>query len=463
VSVFGQDSYRIRKNITLLLGLRYEYNSPPVDRYDRANAYDPLTKSLVAVGTGGLPRSGFESDRNNWAPRMGIAWSPGAGNRTVIHTGYGIYFDQSSLAPGEGLYFNKPYYDFKLYFPLPGMPLTLESPFPSYYPIAIPGSALGFDRHLRTPYVQHWNLTVERQFGTNSALELAYVGSKGSKVLSARDINQAAASALQPNPRPDVQFSDVTFLESRGNSSYNSFQARFQQRVTSGFAALVSYTLAKSLDGTSTFFSSFGDSNFPQNSANPGAEKGRSNFDVRHRASIGYSFDLPAGRGRRFLAGRRLLSALVSGWSTHGIVTLQSGRPFTVALLPEIDNSNTGIASLGFGANNRPNRLGPGKLRDPLPTGWFDTAAFVMAPYGQFGNSGRNILNGPGYGDVSISLMKDSPVAERVNLQFRAEFFNALNRSNFNLPDIFLGSPTFGQVLSAGSPRRIQFGLKLIF
>ena len=174
-------------------------------------------------------------------------------------------------------------------------------------------------------------------------------------------------------------------------------QARFQQRLHAGLAALVSYTFGKSLDENSTFFSSAGDANFPQNSANPGAEKGRSNFDLRHRFSLGYSYDLPIGRGGRLVAGHSFVSALLAGWSTHGIVTLQSGRPFTVALLPEIDNSNTGIASLGFGANDRPNRIASGELQNPGPEKWFDTGAFVFANYGSFGNSGRNILDGPGY------------------------------------------------------------------
>ncbi|MBZ5496295.1 MAG: carboxypeptidase-like regulatory domain-containing protein [Acidobacteriia bacterium] len=462
-NLFMQDSFRLRRDLTLLIGTRYEYNSPPVDRYDRASTYDPLTGMLAPVGQGGIPRGAYEPDRNNWAPRVGMAWSPGAGNRSVVRGGYGIYYDQSSLAPGEGLYFNKPYYDFKLYFPLPGLPLTVNDPFPSSYPLAIPASALGFDRHLRTPYIQQWNLTFEHQFGTNSLVELAYVGSKGTRILSARDINQAHASPLQPNPRPVLQFADITFLESRGNSSYNSFQARFQHRIHAGFGTLVSYTFGKSLDETSTFFSSSGDANFPQNSANPGAEKARSNFDMRHRLSLGYSYDLPVGRGGRFLSDRAFTSALLAGWSTHGIVTLQSGRPFTVALLPEIDNSNTGIASLGFGANNRPNRIASGELSNPGPAAWFDTSAFALAAYGSFGNSGRNILNGPGYQDVSLSLIKDSRIREGLTLQFRAEFFNVLNHTNLDLPDIFLGSPTFGRISSAENPRRIQFGLKLIY
>ena len=462
-SFFVQDSYRLRNDLTLQLGVRYEYNTPPVDRYDRANIYDPASESLVRVGTKGIPRSAYEPDRNNLAPRIGIAWSPDDSNKIAVHAGYGVYFDQSSLAPGEGLYFNKPYYDFKLYFPLPGLPLTLYDPFPADYPLSIPGTATGFDRRLRTPYIQQWNISVEKQFGKDSHIEIAYVGSKGSKLVAARDINQPAASPVQPNPRPMPQFADILYIESRANSTYHSLQASFQQRLRSGIAAIASYTFGKTLDDASTFFPSYGDSNFPQNSSDPGAEKGRSNFDLRHRFSLGYSIELPVGRGKRFLAKRGMISSILTGWSTLGIVTFQSGRPFTVALLPDIDNSNTGIASLGFGANNRPNRVGPGNLADPAPDAWFDTKSFVLPAYGTFGNSGRNILDGPGYQDFSLSLVKNTSVRERLDLQFRAEFFNALNRTNFDLPDNFWGSSTFGRINSAQNPRLVQFGLKLIF
>jgi hypothetical protein len=450
-NAFVHDSFRLSSNVTLLFGLRYEYNMPPVDRYDRANIYDPMTKSLVAVGTGGIPRGGYFPDRNNLAPRVGLAWSPLAG--TAVRAGYGVYYDQSSLAPGEGLYFNKPYYDFKIYYPLPGLPLTISNPFPSSYPLSLPASALSFDRFLRTPYMQQWNLTVEHQFGNDRVVEVAYVGSKGTKFLAGRDLNQPAPSAMQPNPRPVPQFADIMYLESRGSSSYHSLQARYQQRLRAGFTGLISYTFGRSLDTGSTFFSSAGDANFPQNSANPGAEKGRSDFDVRHRFSAGFSYE--------YLCASK--NWLLSGWSTQGIITAQSGRPFTIALLGEIDNSNTGMASLGFGANNRPSRVGTGVPGNPNPSAWFDTAAFVFAPYGSFGNSGRNILDGPGYKDVSLSVIKNSKLNDDFNVQFRAEIFNALNHTNFDLPDSFLGSPTFGKISSAASPRRIQFGLKLIW
>jgi len=142
---------------------------------------------------------------------------------------------------------------------------------------------------------------------------------------------------------------------------------------------------------------------------------------------------------------------------------LQPGRPFTVALLSEIDNSGTGRSILGFGANDRPNVVGNPEFSNPTTSQWFNTAAFAFPAPGTFGNAGRNILDGPGYQNVNASLVKNTHLTEQVNLQFRAEFFNLFNHPNFNLPDNFLGSPTFGVISSAREPRHIQFGLKLLF
>jgi hypothetical protein len=145
------------------------------------------------------------------------------------------------------------------------------------------------------------------------------------------------------------------------------------------------------------------------------------------------------------------------------VLTFQTGRPLTVALLSDIDNSNTGRANLGFGANDRPLLIGNARLDNPTPERWFNTAAFSFARPGTFGNSGRNILDGPGYQNVNFSLVKNTAIKEQLNLQFRAEFFNLFNHTNFDLPDNFLGSPSFGSIRSANSPRRVQFGLKLLF
>src|SRR5262249_28766983 len=153
-------------------------------------------------------------------------------------------------------------------------------------------------------------------------------------------------------------------------------------------------------------------------------------FDVRHRLSASYSYDVPLARGHR----------LLGGWQTFGVLSFQTGRPFTVALRSDLDNSNTGRTNLGFGANDRPHIVGNPNVSDPNPAHWFNTAAFAVPPFGSFGNAGRNILEGPGSGTVDMSLIKNTLVSERMNIQFRVEAFNLFDRANFNLPDIFVGS-----------------------
>lgn len=458
---FVNDGWRIRRNLSLSLGLRYEFNSPAVDTKDRANVYDVASRSLVVVGTNGVPRAGYEADKNNFAPRLGLAWT--LDENTVVRTGYGIYYDQSPLSYGEGLYFNAPYFNLNLYFPIQGLPLQLSNPFPAQFPVALPQSANAFQRDLRTAYVQHFNLGIQRQLGASRVLEVAYVGSKGTKLIGARDINQPRPGPKLPNPlipylRPDPRFEDITFQGSSASSNYHSLQTRFQQRLANGLSALASYTWAKSIDNTSGLFTSAGDPNFPQDSLNLRAERGRSNFDIRHRFSLSYAYDLPFGK-----SAQGWEKGLLAGWQTYGVITLQTGRPFTVALLSDIDNSNTGRSNLGFGANDRPNLIGQAKLDNPTPERWFNTAAFQFAAPFTFGNAGRNILEGDGYQNVNFSVVKNTGLRENLNLQLRAEFFNLFNHANFDLPDNFLGSPSFGTVRSAQSPRRVQFGVKLLF
>ncbi len=464
---FFNDNFRVRRNVMISAGLRYEFNSAPVDSEDRANLYDAATRSLVRVGTGGMPRAGYESDKNNFAPRLGLAWTINEAHSTVLRAGYGIYYDTSPLAPGEALYFNRPYFDFNLFFPLPGLPLTVADPFPSFFPVPLPDSAQAIQRNLRTPYMQHWNVSVQQQLGPSRVIEVAYVGSKGSKLLSARDTNQPQPSALPPGlpfvPRPVAQFDEINTIESRANSNYHSLQTRFQQRLSKGLAMLASYTWSKSVDDASNFFPSAGDPNYPQNSYDLRAERGPSNFDVRHRLSVSYVYDLPFGKGRPYVEDNGLWTTLLSGWQTGGIVTLQSGRPFTVALIRELDNSGTGFSALGFGANDRPNLVGDPSAGPRTPERWFNTGAFAFPARGTFGNAGRNILEGPGFRSVNASLIKNTHISERFNLQFRAEAFNLFNHPNFDLPDNFMGSPTFGQITSARDPRHLQFGLKLLF
>jgi len=371
----------------------------------------------------------------------------------VIRTGYGLYYNQGALATGEGLYFNAPYFNLKINVPYPGVsPVTLQDPFSKSYPITLPTSATAYQRDLKTPWLEHWNLSIQRQLGNTRFVEVAYAASRGHDLIAARDINQPAPSPATPNLRPNPTLDDITLIESRARSNYNALQIKFQQRFQYGFSMLSSYTYGKSTDDASGFFPSTGDPNFPQDSRNPKAEYARSSFDIRQRFSTSFSAQLPFGR-----------SAIFSNMELQGIVTLSTGRPFTVALLPEFDNSNTGRSTLGFGANDRPNVVGTAKLADPSPDRWFNTAAFAVPSFGSFGNAGRNILDGPGYQNINLGLLKHISLPGDARLQLRAEAFNLFNHSNFNLPDAYVGSPTFGRVVSADSPRRCQFGVKLIF
>jgi len=462
-SAFIQDNWRLRRDLTLSLGLRYEYVGPGVDADDRANLYDPATGQFVEVGTAGMPRGGYEPDRNNWAPRIGAAWTLGPSRRTVIRAGYGVYYNQGALSTGEGLYFNAPYFDLDLFVPFPGVPpVTLTDPFPQSYPIALPQSATAYQRDLQTGRLDHWSLSIQRQLGSRRAVEISYVGTRGRDLIAARDINQPAPSPNPVNLRPNPLFDSITFIESRGVSRYHAMQLKFQQRFDRGLSFLGVYTLGKSMDDASGFFSSAGDPNFPQDSRNPGAEYARSSFDVRHRFSLSFGWELPFGAGRRW-ASEGAWSSILSDMELQGIVTAQSGPPLTVALLPEFDNSNTGRSTLGFGANDRPHLVGNPKLDDPSPDRWFNTAAFAVPAFGSFGNAGRNIVEGPGYQNVNLGLLKHIRLSEETRLQLRAEAFNLLNRTNFDLPDGFVGSPTFGRIVSADNPRRCQFGIRLMF
>jgi hypothetical protein len=296
-------------------------------------------------------------------------------------------------------------------------------------------------------------VNVQRQLGASRAIEIGYVGSRGHSLISARDLNQPAPAVTVPNLRPNPFFADITLIESRATSRYNALQLKFQQRMARGLSLLASYTVGKSTDDASGFFTSAGDPNFPQNSLDPGAERSRSSFDVRHRLSASLSYALP-------FSG----NVWLDDWQLQAIATVQGGRPFTVAVHPDIDISNTGRSNLGFGYNDRPNVTGDPSLSESNRSDkqWFNTGAFTMPAFGTFGNAGRNSVVGPGYRNLNLAILKLVPIGA-ARLQLRLEIFNLLNTVNYDLPDAFLGSPSFGQILSAGSPRRFQLGVKVLF
>jgi outer membrane receptor protein involved in Fe transport len=457
---FLQDSVQLSPTVTVSAGLRYEFNSAPVDAADRVTVYDPAAGTIVPVGEGRVPRSGTESDRNNFTPRLGLAWS--VRPETVVRAGYGVSYDQGALAPNEFLYFNPPYYLLNTYFTIPGLyTLTLYDPFPASFPFALPKTATAVQPNLRTSYLHQWHVGGQHQLDDRRTVSAGYVGSRGRNLVSARDLNQPAPSASPVNLRPNPAFADILIIESRARSSYDALELRFDQRPDRGVSFTAAYTLGRSMDEASGFFPSAGDANFPQDSRHPEAEWARSSFDVRHRFTLGGLWQLPFGPDRRWLKGGFAATCLGS-WDLYAVVLLQSGRPFTVAVHPDIDVSNTGRANLGFGYNDRPNLVGSPDLAERTPERWFRTEAFAMPPFGSFGDVGRNTLEGPGSKNVNLALARKVALSRGV-FQLRLEVFNALNWTNFGLPDNFLGSQTFGQILSAGAPRRLQLGLRYLY
>ncbi len=463
-SAFATGTLRVSRALTVTLGLRYENNQPAFDAEDAASIYDPSSRQIVRLGQGGIPRGGFSRDNNNLAPRVSIALRPPATDRLVVRAGWGVYYNFSDLATGQGIYFNPPFFNSLLFFPSQLAPLTINQPWPEGQAAPLPPSVTTYDQNLRTSYAQQWNFTVQSELFKDTVLSIGYNGTRGTKLVGARDINQAHPSPAQPNYRPLPTFSDINLIASGFDSVYHSLQAQFQCRLQSGLTGLFSYTWAKSIDNASNFFASAGDANYPQDSNNIAAERARSSFDVPHRFTGSFVYQLPFGPGKALGSDWSGATArLLSGWQLNGIVSLQAGQPYSVALPGEFDNSNTGRSSYGFGAGDRPNVNSNPNLSSPDPQQWFDPSAFSLPAYGSFGNAGRNIIGGPGLANVDFSVLKDIEIAEATTLQLRAELFNMLNTPNFLNPNIFFGTPGFGRLLAARDGREVQFGVKLIF
>ncbi len=442
-----QDDWKLRPNLTLNLGLRYEYNTPPTDPTNRMTALNVETGQLGQVGTDGISRSGYQPDYINFAPRVGFAWSPA--QNWVIRGGYGIFYDASMFEVTSALYYNPPYFSIYTFFPGAQGLLTLRDPFPFSSGYVPPPSLSTLAPDLRTPYLQDWNLNIQRAFDKLGTFSIAYAASKGTRLVRSLDLNQ-------PPPGPgDLQsrrlyqeFSNIFYTETAGNSEYQSFQFSFTRRLRAGFSVLANYMFSKSIDDTSSFLGTFSDKNFPQNSANYRAERGLSSFDIPNYATIALVYELPwRNKWARNIDFRSILTA-------------RDGQPFTPVL--SFDNSNTGNTGGNFGSD-RPNVLFSPALAHPGPQEWFNTSAFAIpAPY-TFGDAGRNILRGPGLFTFDIELARQFMLSERWSMTFEAQAFNALNRTNFDLPQLFADQPSFGQIFSAEPPRQLQFALRFGF
>jgi hypothetical protein len=273
--------------------------------------------------------------------------------------------------------------------------------------------------------------------------------------------NQLWASIPSVVRTPFFGFAQLFQAEDVVSSNYNSFQAKLDKRFSHGLSFLASYTWSHSIDGASVFFGSGanGTTIFPQDNYNLAAERGDSDFDIRNRFVFSFNYELPVPQ--------KLPKILFGGWELGGILTWQSGQPFSVL-------TGQGLSGTGLG-NDRPDRIGDPNAGPHTVQRWFNTSAFALNQPLTFGNAGRNIVRGPGYSDFDFSILKNTKVGERVNAQFRAEFFNIANHPAFALPANILAAPNFGALfttpdaaqnnvgLGSGGPRLIQFAVKISF
>lgn len=481
VGAYIQDDWRVTSRLTLNLGVRYDINSPFRERDNKMANFSPEIGGFVVAGSPGhinpaanfarFPGVPFETaqelgypsaltngDYNNFAPRVGFAWSPR--NSLAIRGGFGMFYDTGLLGGRFGIMgFNPPFTGLGLF-----LNFDPSTPIPAQQALVTPSANVvlgqGPQKNFPNAYLEEWNLSVEKQLGSTFVAEAAYVGSRGIKLDGTLFPNQPSASPdpLAGRVRWPILGVDLEIASPAFDSWYQSLILRGEKRYSHGLVFSGSYTYSKSLDTNGGSLSNFSDQSngTPQFSGDIAAEKGRSSFDARHRFVFNAVYELPFGHGKAMLGDvEGIASKFVSGWQLDSIIVAQSGRPET-PLIP-FDQSNTGANT------DRPDVIANPNSGPRTPNAWFNVNAFQLQPFGTFGDSGRGIINGPRYESVDLGIAKITPLTERFGLEFRAEFFNLFNHPNFDLPDRQFSTPGFGQIFSANDPREIQFALKLHF
>jgi len=485
---YAEDVMKLRRNLTVRVGLRYEFTNGWNEADGRAANY--ITNSQGVLETSPVVgKSVFTSNNATHllGPRAALAWDPFGNGKTAIRAGYGVYY---SLIDDLSFLLNSvPPYN--------GTASFANVPLPSFLPIASgaqpppscgPGvpspcttyAPQGVQPNAKTPAVNEWNFTVERQLNNETSLSVAYVGSFGYHGLISIDPNSIPAQVCQDangclaggtgtarsrvedgasyipvGTRPNPYLSGGFFWYTEGNSSYNALQTNVTRRLGHGLEFRANYTWSKNLDINSalTGAQASNEAQMVLNRNSLATDWGPSALNSEHQASFSAHYELP-GRGR-----------LLGGWQLNGIATLLSGFPVT----PQIGSNRS-----GDGDTRNPDRpsLNPafsGPIIEGKPNQWFNPNAFILTSAGTYGNVGRGVLSGPGLAELDLSLLKNIAISERIRLQIRSEFFNALNHANFGTPNaiVFSGSQissTAGLITStATTSRQIQFGMKLTF
>jgi len=473
-NLFVQDNWRVRSNLTVSLGLRYEFIQPYYEKYDRIVGLDaaPAFTAVAQVFPGDVgpysglfPRSLVRSDKNNFSPRIGIAWKRKPSSRWVFRAGYGLFYNPSVYPAMAGQLVGQPPFAVSQYLlTSTEAPLTLQKGFPENPDVTILNT-YAIDPVYRIGYVHQWNLNVQTRLFNLYALEVGYVGSKGTRLDILRSPNRAPSNSSPGNTeenRAIANAGNFLYQSSGANSIMHGLQLRLTRRFSRGVRLEGSYNLSKSIDNASGIGG--GALVVVQDDHNIAAERALSGFDQRHRLQANFSLDLPFGQRRRFLAGVGPLAGnLVSGWSLNGSLQLNSGTPLTARILGNIAN-NSGTGSY---ASERPDASGlgvslPGSERSTLH--YFNTSAFIIPPPGAFGNAGRNTIPGPGTSLLNLTLRKSFRLDDNNRrIDFQWQVTNALNHPNFAGLGTTVNALNFGRVTGVRSMRQMEFQLRISF
>ena len=474
---YVQDEWRATQRLTLNIGLRYEYNTPWVEKDNRIGNFDitnPEQGIILAQDGSRFSRSTVTTDMTNFAPRFGFAYR--AREKTVVRGGYGIFYaNYEGTGGGRFLLGNPPYtVSVRISSDSVNIPFTLEQGVPegSLRPENVTNLRLTyFERDAQWPLSQQWNFNIQHELARDLLWETGYYGSKAQHLPTRWEgnfvdpgpgnINDRRRFKSIVYPGTDVVVEPLALIDAHnyfGNSLFHSFQTRLEKRFSNGFSMLGSYIWSKTIGDLSGFAGSGSAVNSDiQNPRNLRAERSLDNQHVAHRFVASYIYDLPFGEGRRWGASwNPVAGALLGGWTISGINTLATGQPMGLSVRG--DPANTGQL-------NRPNVVGEGLLsRDERTLDrFFNTSAFVANDPFTYGNAGRNILFEPGLVNWDFAVFKKFTITERVTMQFRFESFNFTNTPDFGAPNAEVGNDLFGVITSAGRPRNLQLGLKFIF
>ncbi len=504
---YVQDTFKVTPRLTLNLGVRYDLPFPYTEIKNRQTLWIPGRQSTVVPdapdgllypGDKGVPAGLIPTFKKGFAPRLGFAWDPKGSAKWLVTSAYGVFYEPYYTGQGGPLQspISAPPYLQTLQISVP----NFSDPFNGNPPVsgqfATPLTNLTLAPNLPLPYAQDWDLNIQRSFGSDLLFEIGYVGTKGTKLPRFVEANPAiyipgvdaggkpistsdnadqrrihSGCTLDP-ASPPCTYSSTGFIEGIANSSYNALEASLNKRFSHGISFLASYTYSKSIDDASSFNMTgsaskpvAGENDLAQNPFDLAAERGRSLFDSRHRFVLSYQWSLPFWR-----QPHAWYQQILGNWQVNGIATLMSGTPFTVFDSTDFSVQGSAPEISGF-FSNRPNLVaGQNPNSGPrTPDDWLNKNAFQQVIHDpnsavqQFGTAGRNIAQGPGYANWDFSAFKNIRMAESKEFQFRAEFFNILNHTNFRLPDSDISSPTFNHILAAQSPRLIQLALKFSF